>query len=116
MNEPADVPKASKPRRHFSLQQKADYLERFLQSGLSMAEFCRQTQLAPTCLQRWLKLLEPSPKPSTSPSPPLFQELTRSEPSLNHGWSVELSRANGNVLRLAGPLSTQLLAQLLSVC
>src|SRR5690349_14111328 len=118
MNEVPAAPIAAKSRRRFTLKQKADYLERFLQSGLSQAEFCRQTHLAPTCLQRWLKLIEPS-RPqdvSTSQSPPLFQELALPKPLANASWSVELSRANGTVLRLAQPLTPQLLEQLLRVC
>ena len=118
MNEAAHVSGASGRRRRYSLQEKADYLERFLQSGLSMAEFCRQTQLASSCLQRWLKLLEPSQPQEvcSKESPPLFQELPLPRPMAKTSWSVELSRANGTVLRLAQPLSPQLLEQLLRVC
>jgi transposase-like protein len=119
MNEVAHASNAPKPRRRFTLKQKADYLERFLQSGLSKAEFCRQTHLAPSCLERWLKLIEPSPhaqEVAAHQGPPLFQELALPKPSANTSWSVELSRANGTVLRLAQPLSPQLLEQLLRVC
>ncbi|MDB6031906.1 MAG: hypothetical protein JWM16_2244 [Verrucomicrobiales bacterium] len=118
MNNPDEVSSTSRPRRRFSLKEKADYLERFLQSGLSVAEFCRQTRLAPSCLQRWLKLLEPSgAREVGSPeSPPVFQELALPKPSANTSWSVELCRSNGTVLRLAQPLSPALLEQLLRVC
>jgi transposase-like protein len=118
MNEPADVPKAGRPRRRLSLQQKADYLERFLQSGLTVAEFCRQTQLAPSCLQRWLKLLEPAKAQGACATQPaaLFQELPMPKPPTNVSWSVELCRPNGTVLRLAQPLSPPLLEQLLGIC
>jgi transposase-like protein len=118
MNEPADVTSTSKSRRHFSLKQKADYLECFLQSGLSVAEFCQQSQLAPSCLQRWLKLLEPAgaQEVGSPKSLPMFQELPMPRPSANPSWSVELCRSNGTVLRLAQPLSPALLEQLLRVC
>jgi transposase-like protein len=119
MNEVAHVSSTPKPRRRYSFKEKADYLERFLQSGLSMAEFCRQTHLATSCLQRWLKLIEPSSRAqevSASQSPPLFQELPLPKVLANASWSVELSRANGTVLRLAQPVSPQLLEQLLRVC
>ncbi len=120
MDQVADVSTTSpsKPRRQYSLREKADHLERFLQSGLSVAEFCRRTRLAPSCLQRWLKLLEPSKPEEVPPSqaPPLFQELTLPKPLANTSWSVELSRSNGTVLRLAQPLSPQLLEQLLRLC
>lgn len=118
MNDPDEVSSISRPRRRFSLKEKADYLERFLQSGLSVAEFCRQTHLAPSCLQRWLKLLEPpgAPEQSGSPeSPPVFQELALPKLSAHPSWSVELCRANGTALRLAQPLTPQLLEQLLRV-
>lgn len=118
MNEVAHASSPSGPRRRYSLKEKADYLERFLQSGLSMAEFCRQTQLASSCLQRWLKLLEASHAQElcSKESPPLFQELPLPKPMANASWSVELTRANGTVLRLAQPLNPQLLEQLLRVC
>lgn len=118
MNEAA-APVPSQSRHHYSLEQKADYLERFLQSGLSAEDFCRQAHLAPSCLQRWLKLLEPARPEQTRSGPelPLFQELALPGPAAAPAcWSVELSRANGTVLRLAQPVSAQLLEQLLAVC
>lgn len=118
MNEPIEaVRPPAKPRRHFSLKQQADYLERFLQSGLRVSEFCRQHQLSPSCLQRWLKKLQaPDSAPvSAPPEQPLFREIPLAA-AVGSVWAVELSRPNGTVLRLAQTLSPQLLEQLLRAC
>lgn len=119
MNDTSDVSVSSPQRRRsFSLKEKADYLERFLQSGLTVAEFCRQTHLGSSCLLRWLKLLEPpAPVPPIAKETlPVFQEVTLPKSPVATQWSVELSRPSGSVLRLAQPLSPQLLEQLLRLC
>jgi transposase-like protein len=118
MNDASDVSALPQSRRHFSLKQKAEHVERYLQSGLTMAEFCRQTRLPASCLQSWLDLVEPY-EPSEPPAPenpPLFQEVRLGTPAISAQWTVELSRPNGSVLRLAQPLSPQLLEQLLRLC
>jgi transposase-like protein len=109
---------ALKPRRRFSLEQKADYLQRFLQSGLTSSAFCRQNNLAPSCLQRWLKELEPSSsvEASSAQDQPLFREVSLAAPLAGASWTVELCRPNGTILRLAEKLSPALLEQLLRVC
>ena len=118
MNDASDVSALPQPRHHFSLEEKAEHVERFLQSGLSMAEFCRQTHLPASCLQSWLDLVEPydPSEPPAPENPPVFQEVMLGNPAITAQWTVELSRANGSVLRLAQPLSPQLLEQLLRVC
>jgi transposase-like protein len=118
MNDASDVSTLPQSRRHFSLKQKAEHVERYLQSGLSMAEFCRQTHLPASCLQSWLDLVEPydPSEPSAPENPPVFQEVTLPTSSITAQWAVELTRSNGSVLRLAQPLSPQLLEQLLRLC
>jgi transposase-like protein len=117
MNDASNLSAPLQTRRHFSLKQKAEHVERYLQSGLSMAEFCQQSHLPASCLQSWLDLVEPydSSEPAAPENPPLFQEVMLTPP-ITPQWTVELSRANGSVLRLAQPLSPQLLEQLLRVC
>lgn len=118
MNDASDLSAPPQTRRHFSLKQKAEHVERYLQSGLSMAEFCQQSRLPASCLQSWLDLVEPydPSEPAAPENPPLFQEVMLANPPITAQWTVELSRANGSVLRLAQPLSPQLLEQLLRVC
>ena len=118
MNDSSDPCAPSQTRRHFSLEQKAQHVERFLQSGLTISEFCRQTRLPASSLQSWLDLVEPydPSEPPAPENPPLFQEVMLANPPAAAQWSVELTRPNGSVLRLAQPLSPQLLEQLLRVC
>lgn len=118
MNDSSAVCAPPQTRRHFTLEQKAQHVERYLQSGLGMAEFCRQTHLPASCLQSWLDLVEPydPSEPPAPENPPIFQEVMLASPPITAQWSVELSRPNGSILRLAQPLSPQLLEQLLRLC
>jgi transposase-like protein len=94
--------------KHSSLAERADWAQRFHQSGLSQVEFARRHDLVLSTLRSWLRQY------SVCPLPPRFAEVKL--PALAARWAAEIVRADGTVLRLAHDAPAHLLQQLLPPC
>jgi hypothetical protein len=88
--------------------QRAEWAQRFFQSGVSPREFATRHGLRLATLQRWLKL-----NPPATP-PPAFAELKW--PALPPRWAAEVVRADGTVLRLAHDAPAAWLQHLWPTC
>jgi len=95
-------------------KEKAEWVKRFNESGLSLRTFSAKHGLGYMSLWRWgTKSRELS---LATPPLPFFTEIKLpTTPHPTH-WSVELSFANGNVLRFCGEVPPAVLEQLLRVC
>lgn len=97
-------------RPRSSASERAQWAQRFLQSGLSQREFALQQGLRLCTLQRWVAQ-HPAPAPS-------FAEVKL--PALagpaRGDWAAELVRPDGSTLRLAHAVSAGLVRQLLRAC
>lgn len=96
---------------------KAEWVSRFLQSGLSLREFCRQHPVALSSLHRWVarhrgQAQEPAPELAQ----PLFQEVSLSEVLPSGAWAAELAWPDGTILRLGPTIAAQVIEQLWRVC
>ena len=95
--------------------EKAEWVKRFKESRLSLRKFSEQYGLRLSSLWQWSsKYSSADVKP---PNTPAFVEVQlrpalASEPA----WSVELSFANDNILRIFGEVPAGILHQVLSVC
>ena len=120
MNEEIVNPPERKSRRRFNRQQKAEWVRRFVESGLTQFDFCRQHALSGSCLQRWLSRDRAGHliggESSSTPPTTLFTELSLPAPAGGLPWAAELCRPNGTVLRVARELSPNLLELLLRAC
>jgi transposase-like protein len=125
MNEPnndagstAEAP-AAKPEI-FTAAQKAEWVEKYLKSGLSLRRFSGQSGLGYMSLYRWVKKQERTTESRQSHSDQAidFAELnlplTPSTPRSD--WAVELTLRNGTVLRMSKDTPPTLVDQLLRVC
>jgi hypothetical protein len=95
--------------------EKAEWVRRFKESGLSLRKFSEQYGLRWVSLWQWTsKYLSAEVTPSNTPG---FVEV-QLRPSLvpEPAWSVELTFANGNILRMCGQVPAGTLQQVLSVC
>jgi len=125
MNEPnndaasiAEAP-AGKPEI-LTAAQKAEWVEKYLKSGLSLRGFSGQSGLGYMSLYRWVKKQERTIESRQSHSDQAidFAELnlplTPSTPRSD--WAVELTLPNGTVLRMSKDTPATLVDQLLRVC
>ena len=109
----------SSRRPRSSPAERAQWVERFAQSGLSVNEFALQEGLKFSTLQRWLyehraKQASPTTATEQSPAPSGFHELRL--PSLSRRWAAEVLRADGSLIRLAHDAPVQWLQLLLASC
>src|SRR5438105_3420207 len=116
MNDQAIASAPSAPRKRYRRAERLDWAQRFLASGLTQREFTQQYGLAGSNLSRWVAQARHATQPAHPQSSALFREIPLPGSPATASWVAELVQPNGHILRLAGPLSTQLLAQLLSVC
>jgi transposase-like protein len=95
--------------------EKAEWVRRFKESGLSLRKFSEQYGLRQASLWQWTsKYSSAGVERANTPGfveVPLPSALA-SEPA----WSVELTFANGNILRMCGEVPAGILQQVLSVC
>lgn len=97
--------------------QKAELVQKFLQSGLGLREFSRQHGIGYTSLYRWVKkeqggiTLRP-----TRPRGVDFTELKLPARVETSEWAVELTLPNGTVLRMTKDTPPAIVEQLLRVC
>jgi transposase-like protein len=96
-------------RRHrTSPAERAQWIERYYESGLSPCDFAIQQGLRASSLQRWLRQ---APKRGAAP---VFAELKL--PSISPRWAAELVHSDGTVLRLAADVPITLVDYLLAPC
>jgi hypothetical protein len=99
-----------------SVEERAEWVRRFKQSGLSLRKFSAGHGLRCMTLCRWVNRQQTA-ELSLSEAP-TFVELKRpSEPAPEGpAWSAELSFADGRILRLQADAIPAVLEQLLRVC
>src|SRR3954464_13367397 len=104
--------------RTFSAAQKAEWVERYQQSGLGLREFSSQHGLGYMSLHRWVKKQGGAGEPGQRRSPVAldFSELKLPSSNRPPDWAVELTLPNGTVLRLTKDTPPALVEQLLRVC
>jgi|SRR6516162_427574 transposase-like protein len=101
-----------------SAAEKAEWVRRFSESGLSLRKFSRQYGLRWVSLWRWTsQYAAGSVGQLQRPEAVDFVEVpwARVAPA-QPAWSVELSLTNGKVLRLQGDVPSAVLEQLLRLC
>jgi hypothetical protein len=97
--------------------ERAQWRERFAQSGLARREFAAQHNLRLQTLHTWLSEKSGSPKhkPNGVSTPALFVQLTLPALAPAPRWA-EVVRADGWTIRLAHDVAPALLQQLLPAC
>lgn len=98
--------------------EKAEWVRRFGESGLSLRKFSAQYGLRWASLWRWSSRYPVDGLgEAQTPEGVDFIEVQLPSPlSANSGWAAELSFADGNILRLNGELASAVVKQLLAVC
>ena len=95
--------------------EKAEWVRRFNESGLSLRKFSEQYGLRWTSLWQWTSRY-PLAHAKSANSPGFVEVQLRPVLSPEPAWSVELTFANGNILRMCGEVPAEILQQVLSVC
>jgi len=93
--------------------ERAQWRERFAQSGVSRREFAAQNNLRLQTLHRWLN---EEPDPVSRQLKPAFTELSLPTVVAAPRWAAEVLRANGSLVRLAHDVPAGLLERLLAAC
>jgi transposase-like protein len=98
-----------------SAEERAEWVRRFKQSGLSLRKFSAEHGLRCMTLCRWVN--RQSTVVLGSGAAPAFIELKLPAPVPEGSvWSAELSFADGRILRLQAEVIPAVLEQLLRVC
>lgn len=122
MNEPnvtgaTTTPGTAPQPASLTVEQKAELVRKFLQSGLGLRQFSRQEGIGRMSLHRWLRkehgLLASR---ATGPSVVDFAELKLAPTAEPWPWAVELALPNGTVLRLTKDTPPALVEEVLRVC
>ncbi len=112
------VVKQRRPRA--SRQEKAQWAQRFYQSGLPQHQFAQQHGIANSTLQRWVAQHPPTGQADRSPcsagAVPAFAELKLSAETAASSWAAEVCWPSGLVLRVREELPGALLERLLALC
>lgn len=123
MNEPnneaaSTAEAAARKLKILSASQKAEWVEKYLKSGLSLREFSNQSGLGYMSLYRWVRKQRESaePRPKRASEAIDFAELKLPASIQRSDWAVELSLPNGTVLRMSKDTPPGLVDQLLRVC
>jgi transposase-like protein len=95
-------------------EEKAQWVKRFVESGLSIRKFSKVHDLPLMSLWRWVKRAREQAVPSGECAPTQFTELKL--PALHSGWAVELTLPNGTVLRMTKDTPPAMVEQLLRLC
>jgi transposase-like protein len=88
--------------------ERAQWVQRYFQSGLGSREFAAQHGLKYSTLQRWV-----AQAPAMAPG---FAEVKLPPLPSVVGWTAEVVRPGGATLRLSNAVSPVLLEQLLRAC
>jgi transposase-like protein len=102
----------------FSASQKAEWVEKYLKSGLSLRQFSKQSGLGYRSLHRWVKKQRGAAASGQKHAPEAinFAELQLPVSAPRSDWAVELTLPNGTVLRMSKDTPPSLVDQLLRVC
>jgi hypothetical protein len=95
-------------RPRSSAAERAQWVQRYLESGLAPREFAAQQGLKDATLQRWVA--------QGSGATPAFTEVKLPPLLPAVGWTAEAVRPGGTTLRLTNAVSSVLLEQLLRAC
>jgi transposase-like protein len=117
-SEAASVPPTStvarRPRPPASAEEKAEWVKRFHESGLSLRKFSAQHSVSLMSICRWVnQAKDPQPASGTTPQ---FEELPLRLLAADSDWAVELTLPNGTVLRLSKEAPPAMVDQLLRIC
>jgi hypothetical protein len=96
-----------------TLEEKAEWVRRFNESGQSLRQFGARHGLGYMALWRWVSK---SREAARAPTLATFTEIKLPAPVVCSNWAAELSLPNGLVLRVGHDLPVALLQQLLRVC
>jgi transposase-like protein len=98
---------ARAPRRRFTPAQRAEFVARYRQSGLTQRAFADQHKVGLSTLVQWLR------RPSSNPpaSRPVFKEVLL--PSAGVGWAAEIALGKEITVRLGASASPKFIAQLI---
>jgi hypothetical protein len=97
-------------------EEKAQWVKRFAQSGLSLRKFSAQNSLAPMTLWRWVNQGRKQAVGRTDCAAPAFTEVKVWPGRESVPWVAEWNLPNGAVLRVSKDVPAALLEQLLRVC
>jgi hypothetical protein len=95
--------------------EKAEWVRRFKESGFSLRKFSEQYGLRRSSLWQWTSKYSSADVKSAN-APAFVEVQLRPAPVCEPAWSVELTFANGNILRMCGEVPAGTLQQVLSVC
>ena len=95
-------------RQRYTAEQRSQWVERYLHSGLTQREFAANHKLSVSNLQRWA-----AQAPGRGPC---FAEVTLPAGPSSEGWTAEIVRPNGATLRCTNAIAPELLQQLLRPC
>ena len=96
-------------RRKFTASERADWVARYRQSGLTQSAFARQRGLPLGTLHQWLHRFKDYPSP---PQPPIFKELIL--PASAPAWSAEISLGQDCIVRLGASASPEFVVQVVN--
>jgi len=102
----------------YSASQKAEWVEKYQKSGLSLRQFSEQSGLGYMSLYRWVKKQRDGAEPQSKRASEAidFAELKLPVSTQRSDWAVELTLPNGTVLRMSKDTPPTLVDQLLRVC
>jgi transposase-like protein len=119
MNEHSEATKVAAPvrcrpqRSAATAEEKAEWVKRFHESGLSLRKFSAQHSVSLMSICRWVNQAK---APQSASPTPQFEELPLPPLAAGSDWAVELTLPNGTVLRLSKEVPAAMLEQLLRVC
>ena len=109
---PSPTPSRSQ-RSAAAAEEKAAWVKRFHESGLSLRKFSAQHSVPVVSLCRWVNRAKDSEAGSPTPK---FEELTLPPLVAGSAWAAELTLPNGTVLRLSKEVPAAMVDQLLRIC
>src|SRR5436305_8405947 len=121
MSEPPTVPATTTqplPREHLppSAEEKAQWVKRFEESGLSIRKFSDEHKIPRMSLWHWIQQSRLEAAPAAESTRTEFAELKLPPTLARADWAVELTLPNGTVLRLSKDVPGNMVDQLLRLC
>jgi len=110
------TPTAASKSLKVTKEEKAQWVRRFEQSGLSLREFSAQNGLGHVTLWRWVNKSREQAVAVSATATPAFTEILFPGSGQPGPWVAEWSLPNGAVLRLSKDVPVTLLQELLRVC
>jgi len=118
-NSTKQEPVAEQSHREYlppTAEEKAHWVKRFVESGLSIRKFSDQHGIPRMSLWRWAQNAQGEGSTSPSSSPPQFTELKLSSGLARSDWAIELALPNGTILRMTKETPPAIVEQLLRLC